>query len=365
MIKFFRGPRTSYNSGIHANGIYFATDTFEILVDGNSYGIDPNQVRDIDFNNTTLEFIFSYNGATDKVVKLADALGDKILTPDDRTLLDNVKEMMENMSASIIYTSKLDGDISTVKELGGIAAGTKVNQLSGKEVSEVLDALIFPTVQPDKVDNTVSISRNSGVTDIRKVGGTPWTKDDFTVTPNVGQIRINGVKKQDYAGAASNIVVNGVPVEMTYGKKSITGSATFAEGPQPLDSKGGNATSITKYAGGTKNSSAIYVYVVYPFFANTNITEFIELPLVKSDVNNFIVNYAAEEGTNKHTIKVPTVRDIIKIELLNTLSGKYEEVAKTNFIKTTETINGVGYNIYTRNQGTNGEATFKFTYKNN
>ena len=40
MVKFFRGLKANYApSGAHADGIYFATDTKELLMNGNAYGI--------------------------------------------------------------------------------------------------------------------------------------------------------------------------------------------------------------------------------------------------------------------------------------------------------------------------------------
>jgi hypothetical protein len=37
MIKFFRGLRASYDVTTHGAGIYFATDTFEIIHNNASY----------------------------------------------------------------------------------------------------------------------------------------------------------------------------------------------------------------------------------------------------------------------------------------------------------------------------------------
>ena len=37
MIKFFRGPKKSYNVREHGEGIYFATDTKEVLMEGGAY----------------------------------------------------------------------------------------------------------------------------------------------------------------------------------------------------------------------------------------------------------------------------------------------------------------------------------------
>lgn len=37
-VKFYRGLKANYNSTTHANGLYFATDTEELLLDGKVYG---------------------------------------------------------------------------------------------------------------------------------------------------------------------------------------------------------------------------------------------------------------------------------------------------------------------------------------
>lgn len=37
MIKFYRGLRHLYNINLHGDGIYFTTDTFEIIHNGESY----------------------------------------------------------------------------------------------------------------------------------------------------------------------------------------------------------------------------------------------------------------------------------------------------------------------------------------
>ena len=37
-VNFYKGPSGRYNKKTHGDGIYFATDTQEILVDGLSYG---------------------------------------------------------------------------------------------------------------------------------------------------------------------------------------------------------------------------------------------------------------------------------------------------------------------------------------
>lgn len=44
MIKFFRGPKKSYNVREHGDGVYFATDTKEVLMEAGAY-TGPKQAK--------------------------------------------------------------------------------------------------------------------------------------------------------------------------------------------------------------------------------------------------------------------------------------------------------------------------------
>lgn len=73
-IKFYRGRSEKYNREIHGDGIYFATNTLQIIHDGRSYGISSQidlseyatkdfisdslcgYVKDLQFNPKTGEF---------------------------------------------------------------------------------------------------------------------------------------------------------------------------------------------------------------------------------------------------------------------------------------------------------------------
>ena len=37
-VKFYRSLKEKYNESTHLDGIYFATDTFEIIVNNKTYG---------------------------------------------------------------------------------------------------------------------------------------------------------------------------------------------------------------------------------------------------------------------------------------------------------------------------------------
>ena len=78
------------------------------------------------------------------------------------------------------------------------------------------------------------------------------------------------------------------------------------------------------------------------------------------------VKFVAETSNNKHTFKIPAKYTVSKIEILNTMSGKFEAYDINNFVVTTENITvqnkQISYKVYTRNDGTNGESTFNITF---
>ena len=64
MIKFFRGPRKSYDVREHGEGIYFATDTKEVLMEGGAYtGPKPTECEQSWLDvKATIEEAFSEGG---------------------------------------------------------------------------------------------------------------------------------------------------------------------------------------------------------------------------------------------------------------------------------------------------------------
>lgn len=354
----FSGLKASYKPAAdHLDKLYFATDTHELLVNGTSYS---GGVSAISIEGTTLK-ITMVDGSS-KTVDLAEILK---------------------------YKSALADDIATVNALGGIPAGTTVAQLKNKTFSQLFDELIFPTVNPTFEAPTAFLSLRSISTTptIQEVGttgasvpvGASFTLGynpgaSFTMGYNPGAIKIAGVKKQNRGGDLkaneSFIYINNAPANIKFPTEIPEGSiiykyrAAYAQGPQPLDSKGNNYQA--PLPAGTVDSPAVTINGVYPYFTNKDNNEaFAKLALTTSNTLS-AVKFKAE-GPNKHTFKIPAKYTLTKVELLNTLSGKYENYGIDKFTKTTENIEvqgkQVSYAVYTRNDaGFNGESTFNITF---
>lgn len=344
----FMGLKASYKPAAdHLDKLYFATDTHELLVNGTSYS---GGVKAVSIEGTTLK-ITMVDGSS-KTVDLAEILK---------------------------YKSALADDIATVNALGGIPAGTTVAQLKNKTFSQLFDELIFPTVNPTFEAPTASLSLKSTSTTpiIQEVGTTGASVPvvaSFNTGYNPGAIKIAGVKKQNRGGDLQSdesfIYINNTPTNKTFpteipeGIISYKYRAAYAQGPQPLDSKGNNYQ--TPLPAGTVDSDAVIISGVYPYFTNKdNNSTFAKLSL--TIYNSLSVVKFKAEGPNKHAFKIPAKYTLTKVELLNTLSGKYENYGIDKFTKTTENIEvqgkQVSYAVYTRNDaGFNGESTFNITF---
>lgn len=376
MIQFFKGTKSQYNSNYPSNSqltdaIFFATDTGEILINGVNYGKDLDSVKDVNFDSATNTFTFTVlkNGAESTVTA---SLGDKLLTEEDRRTLDEAKEIFQSGGElSVTYVSKLDSDLAMLDPVGGIPAGTKVSDLSNvKSLSEMFDELLFPTVQPTVVAPKVTLALN-GYANLQEVGATAPIASNFKTSFDQGQINLGGKVQNTRAGAKDHDILyyGGSEANTTLPEKVAAGGTTYSyvvyyqEGPQPLDSKGGNATDFTKLAAGKTNPASVTVTGVYPFYSGLAVKGVDKLSLTNSTEFNTTISAEGNEA-GKHVIKLP--HTITSIIARDPNFGDSPNII-SNFTKTTENIdvngNQVQYNVYTRSDaGFNGETLYVIKY---
>lgn len=342
MNNFYRGPYASYVQEIHGEGIYFATDKGIIRMNGKDYigplG-DSTAVKSIALSADGSKFVISYLDGTSNEIEMASS------------------EYESNIE---------DKTLAMPNAVGGIAKGTKVSQLEGKTYNEILDDLLFPTVNPTFTAPTASISfKNYNST--QEVGAAGPTISNFTTSYNAGAINLNGVKQDDRGGAkdesGSFIYVNDdaanttLPTTVALGSTTFKYRAAFAEGPQPKDNKGNDY--LEPLSAGTVDSGAITLNGTYPWFASTSAAT-AENPVVKQSLVAWNSTAGAmstgqfavqPSGTLPQVFKLP--RQLKTLQMLNTVSNVMETIGTSAYTETTEsiTINGneQTYYVYTYN----------------
>lgn len=289
-----------------------------------------------------------------------------------KALYANMNGVVDNV---LEYDSTEADATATVQALGGIPAGTKAVDLKGKSVSEILDTLIFPVVQPTYTNPSATISLKSTTTtptlqEVGATGASVPTASSFNYSFNRGAINIAGTKKQDRAGAETShkFQCNGsdtLPTTLAArGQYKYKAVVSYAAGPQPLDSKG-NETG-TPLAAGSVNSNEVVINVEYPYFANTAAAATLtKLPLT---TNSYIEpSCVAETSAGRHQFALPASFTVTKIEYFDTVANAYKPMSVSDFTATqyNETVQSksVSYKKYVRNTvGLSGATKFKVTF---
>lgn len=118
-VQFFRGPRELYNVTAHGNGIYFATDTKEIIHNGLSFlGNIPEElalvVAQAEANRVSIEIL---NGAGEGSVQkqINDAINEFATQISDDGTINTFKELLEYASQNTSEVGSLIVEINDVK----------------------------------------------------------------------------------------------------------------------------------------------------------------------------------------------------------------------------------------------------------
>lgn len=123
VVKFYRGPQASYNSTTHANGIYFATDTKKIIMNGTEYGGDSNKkVSNVALNANANEIVITYTDSTSTTLLLGKATVtvDGLMSKEDKAKLDSLDPTA--------VTNQLANKVDKV-EGSGLISDTDLNQI--------------------------------------------------------------------------------------------------------------------------------------------------------------------------------------------------------------------------------------------
>lgn len=160
LVKFYRGLSTAYSSATHIDGIYFATDTKEIILNGSKYGADSTQINDIVDKLDAIEESAQVNviesvsvdgtalTITDKGVNIeltkfldgyavsADNVEITVPTGDEEhpsttlTLTEFVEEVQESVNDLKVTLTSTDGEDKTLKVYTISQCGVKIGEIN-------------------------------------------------------------------------------------------------------------------------------------------------------------------------------------------------------------------------------------------
>ena len=295
------------------------------------------------------------------------------------------------------FQSALGDSVQVPSTVGGIKAGTTVAQLKGKKQNEIIDMLLFPEQQPTVANPSASISLTNAfkANGIYEVGAAGPVQGDFTTGLNRGTCTVAGQAAKNRAGALDSsksfIYVGGstsnktLPAKVTLGAMQYNYVAAYGQGDTLLTSWGNKASvSPNPLTAGSVASGAVYIYGTYPYYCNgasasssAQDTNFpgaaapgTKLPLQKWTDTLVGAKFASEASTGtRFEFKFPATKQVTKVELMNTVSGKWD-LFNANGYKVESagniTVQGVAvaYKKWITQGSLNGGMQLRFTLAN-
>ena len=293
------------------------------------------------------------------------------------------------------YRSEMPDDLKVPNNIGGLKSGQTAADLRKKSLSQILDDIIFPELQPTITAPSASIAfKGFSNNQILEVGSTaPVNPTNFTTGYSQGLSKVAGQTDRKRGGVlnsgSSFIFYNNSPSTTTLPEKVVLNTMTYKyraayeQGDVCITSKG-NTASLTPnpLPAGTVDSGAIQIYGTYPYFCNgnsasssnqdnnlpTSVTPDTKLPLQKWSDTLVGAKFASEASTGTRLVfEFPSTKRITKVEFMNTVSGKWENFpgwsTSTSGNKTVQGLS-VAYSKLTTTGALSGAIQLRFTVAN-
>lgn len=188
MVEHFRGPKALYNIASHGQGIYFTTDTNEIILNGVSYSGEGSEAfkalkTQVETNIGSLE-VLTGNGEGSVLKMVDNAINEFATKISDDNTVNTFKELVDYAASHTSEALQIVGEINAVKEkneqqdariealevlVGGSEEG---GQTLVETVSQHAQAITVLQEDVDAVEESASANA-SNISDLQNlVGGT-------------------------------------------------------------------------------------------------------------------------------------------------------------------------------------------------
>ena len=267
---------------------------------------------------------------------------------------------------------ELTNEIDAVISVGGITSGT--TYVAGTPIETILADMLEPTLYPTYTAPSASLTYGASAN--YAVGATVSAMS-ATLSYNAGAITLNGAKQNNRGGAATNYAIATVGADTEYSDSSassgsfsvptltrstkgtivVTGTVSYAEGPQPKDSKGNDYQ--TPLPAGSVSSSKTLNFI-QPYYygksASATVSNFTGLTQSVTAKGNKTFSFTTnnEYMVFAYDSSYGNLSSILDSNGFETISG---------WTKNTLTVSGFSYFVYVSNSpttDTNAAFTFKY-----
>lgn len=368
-VSFFRISQSNYSelcktdNGLIDGAIYFVEDgtVGRIYVNNKCYG-------EANLTNSVTGVSLETEGENAGSLKVTYTSGDPTYIPLPEGRIYEAGNGIEISDTNVISAldDSLDEDlVVTGVTVGNYSDGNTISK--GTSLKEVLKAMLTKEIDCS-VKSTPKVVL-TGVTAATKVVGEEVTGTlDYTFTD--GSFNKPDGSSVAAGCVASNPVYTGsLPLTVTLGANTFNVKIDYTASTVDLKTNLGNPSAV-KIEAGSVTSSNVTINGTYPFFATTVSADTLTQQGLKvwnaSAGKMNTGNMALVASTPAAPRKFSVPRKATKLQQLNTLSGKMEDVALASYDETTETRTfggtDVTYYVYTYSGDAEGSVTVDVTF---
>lgn len=256
--------------------------------------------------------------------------------------IDSIKNSID---IAIGYDTELDDAVTAPEAVGGISAGTKVGDLKGKTLIEIVDIMLFPTTVRDLVYPTLSYYPTYSLIEV----GSTFSKPVLTFTKN---------DAGEETSRTETLTLNNSEIEATaydqLGTYRYTAKVSYEAGEYLKDSKG--QVTDKRVEAGTLTATSTYI-TTYPWYAgNTMNVSKQQLVAFSSASGDKTITMGGQA-----VVKLPGSGSKINSFTVDGGLG-YTAVNLAGWTESTEELNGIVYKVWTKNDPYQSDLSHKINF---
>lgn len=270
--------------------------------------------------------------------------------------INGVQLKGDKTSEDLGIETVLSEDLTAAIDVGGIHAGDSYE--AGTSLEDILYDLINPVLYPTFTNPTISLSASGSKLlekgDSQNVAFTAVFSRG-TISPAYGTSGFRSGEVSGYSlNGGSEQAENTWNIQVNESQLTYRATASYAEGEQPKDSKGNDYDS--PLPSGSINSNIITYEFVNALWANiSSISVVAKQPLISKSAKLKVFAFPDATVENPEIFDIPASWTVTAIEVLNTLSGQWEncesEFTVTDTAHDDAGGNSTNYKRYTCNLG--------------
>ena len=156
LVNFYRGLKEKYNQETHSDGLFFSTDTQEIILNGKSYGGEG--IADVDFAEGKLTFTFLNSSTLVVPITEATSTDSGLMSASDKASLDII--LGEGAGSITDLLTQIQKAQSDVDNIGNVII-PEMNENTAKALDGKVDWDETKTVITLPINGSIAATQNS------------------------------------------------------------------------------------------------------------------------------------------------------------------------------------------------------------